>query len=251
MKRVAILIIIIILVVILDRIILPFNLISTQYPHAFDADPQLPNVLLIGDSTQIRYYPLVKKALEGKANVYRIVELAPQRLHSLFYGGPLLQPVNGSSTKRGQERLNEWLGDKRWDVIHFNWGLHDLVKSEQGMVDHLLLADAAQEYQNTLQPLFERMEETGAQLIFAMTTPVPPESGYVPGVVEALNKAGKSMAEEHGVMINDLYSVVLPQLTEVQNRNDVHFNESGTRMLASGVTSSILMALKHKDLTEQ
>ena len=89
MKRIGIVVTVLIIVVMLDRIILPFNLLSTQYPHAFDVDPQLPNVLLIGDSTQICYYRFVKKPLEGKIDVNRIIKLAPRPLHSLFYGTPL------------------------------------------------------------------------------------------------------------------------------------------------------------------
>ena len=48
-----------------------------------------------------------------------------------------VQSYNGSSksdefnmtaqhTRFGLARLEQWLGDERWDVIHFNWGLHDL-----------------------------------------------------------------------------------------------------------------------------
>ena len=48
-----------------------------------------------------------RKALAGKANVHRA-------------------PTNCGPTIRGLEGLDQWLGDGRWDVIHFNWGLHDL-----------------------------------------------------------------------------------------------------------------------------
>jgi len=29
-------------------------------------------------------------------------------------------------TNRGLRDLDAWLGDEAWDLIHFNWGLHDL-----------------------------------------------------------------------------------------------------------------------------
>jgi len=67
----------------------------------------LPRVLLIGDSISIGYTLDTRKLLAGKVNVHRI-------------------PTNGGPTSRGLESLDEWLGKGKWDVIHFNWGLHDL-----------------------------------------------------------------------------------------------------------------------------
>ena len=67
----------------------------------------LPRVLLIGDSISIGYTVPAREALRGKANVHR----------------PL---TNCGPTTRGLENLSQWLGDADWDVIHFNWGLHDL-----------------------------------------------------------------------------------------------------------------------------
>src|ERR1051325_9877533 len=69
--------------------------------------PGLPRVLLIGDSISIGYTVTVQKALAGKANVHRI-------------------PENGADTVNGLKKIESWLGDSHWDVIHFNWGLHDL-----------------------------------------------------------------------------------------------------------------------------
>ena len=67
----------------------------------------LPRVLLIGDSISIGYTLPTRELLKGKANVHRI-------------------PTNGGPTIRGLVQIDSWLGDGKWDVIHFNWGLHDL-----------------------------------------------------------------------------------------------------------------------------
>ncbi|MDZ4288610.1 MAG: SGNH/GDSL hydrolase family protein, partial [Prosthecobacter sp.] len=67
----------------------------------------LPRVLLIGDSISMGYTLGVRKLLAGKANVHRI-------------------PQNGGPTKNGVANIDKWLGDGHWDVIHFNWGIHDL-----------------------------------------------------------------------------------------------------------------------------
>ncbi|MCH2583659.1 MAG: SGNH/GDSL hydrolase family protein, partial [Planctomycetes bacterium] len=69
--------------------------------------PGLPRVLLIGDSISIGYTVGVRELLSGKANVHR----------------PL---TNCGPTTKGVKELDKWLGDKSWDVIHFNFGLHDL-----------------------------------------------------------------------------------------------------------------------------
>lgn len=61
-------------------------------------DPSLPNVLIIGDSISIGYTEVVRAKLAGKANV----------IHNLG---------NAQGTKLGLEKLKEWLGDMKWDVI--------------------------------------------------------------------------------------------------------------------------------------
>ena len=65
--------------------------------------PGLPRVLLIGDSISIGYTAHVRAMLKGVANVHR----------------PL---TNCGPTTRGLENIDAWLGDGKWDVIHFNWG---------------------------------------------------------------------------------------------------------------------------------
>ncbi|MHC4285022.1 MAG: alpha/beta hydrolase fold domain-containing protein [Planctomycetota bacterium] len=70
-------------------------------------NPNMPRVLLIGDSISIGYTLPVRKLLADKANVHRV-------------------PTNARHTGIGLENIHKWLGDGKWDVIHFNWGLHDL-----------------------------------------------------------------------------------------------------------------------------
>ena len=70
-------------------------------------DPKLPRVLLIGDSVSLGYTVALRKELAGKANLHH-------------------PPANCGSTKIGLRDLDKWLGTGKWDVIHFNWGLHDL-----------------------------------------------------------------------------------------------------------------------------
>src|SRR5690606_25554132 len=69
-------------------------------------DPKLPRVLLIGDSVSRGYTQQVRKALAGKVNVHRA-------------------PENCGPTANGLKKIEIWLGDGKWDLIHFNFGIHD------------------------------------------------------------------------------------------------------------------------------
>jgi acyl-CoA thioesterase-1 len=192
--------------------------------------PGLPRVLLIGDSISIGYTLDVRAALAGKANVHRI-------------------PTNGGPTTRGVESIDEWLGDSKWDVIHFNWGLHDLkyidgegalAKDIAGAKQQVSLAD----YEQNLEKLVARMQKTGAKLIFATTTPVPEGSGgRLPADAAKYNEAALRVMHKHGVAVDDLYAFAQPQLAEIQLPANVHFSPAGSKQLAEAVVQSITAAL--------
>lgn len=197
---------------------------ATKPNPAFAAvrdDASLPRVLLIGDSISIGYTLETRRLLAGKANLHRI-------------------PENGGPTIRGLEKLSGWLGDGNWDVIHFNWGLHDL-KLMDGK--HQV---PIQDYEKNLRELVDRLRATGARLIWATTTPVPagelsPPRG--PGDVIAYNKVAGKIMDEGGIGVDDLYAFALPRLAEIQRPANVHFTEAGSAALAAEVAASILKAL--------
>lgn len=185
-------------------------------------DPKLPRVLLIGDSISIGYTAPTRKLLAGKANVHRI-------------------PENGGPTTHGLKNLKKWLGDSKWDVIHFNWGLHDL-KMDTGK--HLVPAG---EYEKNLRELVKTLKITKAKLIWATTTPVP--EGNVKPVrrdqdVIAYNLIAEKIMKEKNVAINDLYAFARPRLSEIQQPVNVHFTTSGSAALAERVARAIEAELK-------
>ena len=182
----------------------------------------LPRVLLIGDSISMGYTLAVRELLAGKANVHR-------------------PPTNCGPTIRGLEQIDAWLGDGRWDVIHFNFGLHDLKIMEDGK--HQVALD---QYEKNLRQLVERMQKTKAKLIWCSTTPVP-ESSSPPrhnADVLAYNAAAKKIMDEQGLAIDDLYAFALPQLAKIQLPNNVHFSPEGSKVLARQVAESIEKAIK-------
>jgi acyl-CoA thioesterase-1 len=186
-------------------------------------DPKLPRVLLIGDSISIGYTLPTRELLKGKANLHRI-------------------PTNGGPTINGLANLDKWLGEGKWDVIHFNWGLHDLKQDEAGQRQVPL-----EQYERNLAQLVSRLKKTGAQLIWASTTPVP-EGNVSPVRVDtdvvAYNAAAARIMKEQGVEIDDLYSLALPKLKEIQRPVNVHFTPAGSQILAQQVADKIADALK-------
>lgn len=178
----------------------------------------LPRVLLIGDSISIGYTLPVRELLKGKANVHRI-------------------PANGATTLRTLESIEVWLGDKKWDVIHANWGLHDLRIMDHGK-HQVSLAD----YEKNLEKLAIRLKQAARQVIYATTTPVP--EGTVKPLrhtadVPRYNDVAVRVMQRHGIPIDDLYAVVLPRLSEFQRPVNVHFTDAGSDFLAAQVAREI------------
>ncbi len=186
-------------------------------------DPNLPRVLLLGDSISIGYTVAVREALAGKANVHR-------------------PAANCGPTIRGLEAIDQWLGDGKWDVIHFNWGLHDLkyIESKQQV--------PPPEYENNLTKLVKRLKKTGAKLIWCSTTPVP-EGASPPRTdvdVVAYNAIAAKIMKANHISTDDLYAFALPKLKEIQREANVHFSPEGSKVLAGQVAKSILGALGEK-----
>jgi len=192
-----------------------------RFPEAFAPvadDPKLPRILLIGDSISIGYSPAVRELLRGVANVHRI-------------------PDNGGPTTRGLALLDEWLGARKWDVIHFNFGLHDIARVNAGE-----RRTTPADYEKNLRTLFGRLKATGAKLILATTTPVP-DADVRPvrhnADVLLCNDAAKTIAAEFRLVTNDLYAVAALRLAEIQQPANVHFTPDGYRVLAAPVAEAI------------
>ena len=187
--------------------------------------PGLPRVLLIGDSISIGYTVPVRKLLAGKANVHRI-------------------SGNAGPSSNGVFLIDTWLGKAKWDVIHFNFGLHDLKRLEDGK--HQVPIES---YERYLRLIVQRLKQTGARLIWATTTPVPDAKVSPPrvsGDVSVFNAAAARVMKEHEVTIDDLYGFALPRLGEIQQPANVHFTPAGSEALAKQVVSVIEPALGRK-----
>ncbi len=195
--------------------------------------PELPRVLLIGDSISIGYTLTVRDQLQGVANVHR-------------------PKGNCQGTMFGLKQLDTWLGNGKWDVIHFNWGLHDLkyVDSKNNLTD---VAKGKQQsdliqYKKNLGHLVDRLEKTGAKLIFATTTPIPEGSrGRVVGDEDQYNAIAVALMREHQIEVNDLCALVRTMPAADKRKADVHYTASGSRRLGQEVARVITRVLDVAD----
>ncbi|MCP4787708.1 MAG: SGNH/GDSL hydrolase family protein [Fuerstiella sp.] len=195
-------------------------------------EPGLPRVLLIGDSISIGYTVPVRELLKGKANVHR----------------PL---TNCGPTSKGVAEIEKWLGDGKWDVIHFNWGLHDLKymgPKGQNLADpsadgsHQQVPPA--EYEANLSQLVARLKKTDAKLIWRSTTPVPTGcKGRVVGDSVKYNAIAKKIMDENKIAIDDQYAFAMSRLEQIQRPANVHFSPEGSRELAQQAVAAILKSL--------
>jgi lysophospholipase L1-like esterase len=182
--------------------------------HFVEDRPGLPRVLLIGDSVSRAYTQTVRKELDGTANVHRA-------------------PANCGPTASGIKNIEVWLGTGKWDVIHFNFGIHDR-------------NTAPADYTARLEQLVERMKKTGARLMWATTTPIPDTADgkqKAASIIEK-NELAAEVMKRHAVAVDDLFNAIKPHLDKLQNPNDVHFTPEGNEFLGKAAASAIKTVLK-------
>ena len=192
----------------------------------------LPNVLIIGDSISIGYTLPTRALLKGKVNLHRI-------------------PTNGGPTTKGLSEIEKWLGNKKWDLIHFNWGLHDLkfmgkdgtnlVPKEKGGVVQVPLAD----YEKNLEKLVVRMKKSAKQLVWRNTTPIPEGSKarYVGDSIK-YNKVAARVMKKHNVPTLDLFTPSKKNMKDWMRKADVHYYPHGSQALAELVAKDVKSRLE-------
>jgi len=208
---------------------------------SFKADPQLPNVLILGDSISIGYTRAVRTKLAGKANLYRPMQGKG--------------PANCGDTTIGLAKIDSWLGTQKWDVIHFNWGLWDLcyrnpTSKNQGNRDKVggKVSTTPEDYEKHLEQLVTRLEATGAKLIWASTTFVPEgEAGRFVGDDAKYNAVAERVMKKHHIAADDLYTLSKDFAGKFSTKaGDVHFTPEGYDKLAEQVSNSIGKVLPEK-----
>ena len=216
------------------------DIFSYQFADQAAKPGDLPRVLIIGDSMSIGYTPYVEKTMTGEAVVVH-------------------HPGNGRHSGHGLEMIENWLGDTPWDVIHFNWGLHDLcyrhpdpAKPDSRDKVNGRLQTSLEQYEKNLEQLVQRLEKTGAALIWASTTRVPEgEPGRIAGDELRYNAVAEKIMKQHGIPINDLHAASLTFGPELfKNAGDVHYTPAGSEGLGTLVAEAIRKAIRHESQPE-
>ncbi|WPJ96249.1 SGNH/GDSL hydrolase family protein [Coraliomargarita algicola] len=127
--------------------------------------------------------------------------------------------------------MDIWLGDGDWDLITFNFGIHDRRAS-----------DAA--YEKRLVQIVKRLKATDAKLVWVNTTPVPEGANeYVAGAVDRLNKVAAAIMKEQNIPVLDMNRAITPLLAQYQLPENCHFKEEGYQFMGKLLADKVLAEL--------
>ena len=232
------------------KIIWVLFLLSVNFPLSIGGssdnlpvNPALPRVLLIGDSISMGYTKDVCDMLKGIANVDR-------------------PPINCMHSTYVAENIKDWLGDGKWDIVHFNagiWDCHYIDKNNNIVFDkggdavndsseEKRIRTSLKEYEKNLQIIVDAVVSAGAIPIFATTTTVPRWNEEQRAHLRSLNEVAKNLMFYKQVQVNDLYNYSFPNLKEWQADDQAHFTAFGNKQLAKKVAEEIRKAL-HSEVT--
>ncbi len=190
------------------------------------------NVLIIGDSIAIGYTPFVAEELKEEANVAKI-------------------STNAKDTNFGAQNVKNQIPDKKWDIIHFNYGIWDLCyrhpKSKvQGKRDKIngTITTSLEDYETNLQKIVDILKTYNAKLIFATTTYVPAEEkGRFQGDEVKYNEVAIKVMQKNDIIIDPLYDIS-EEIHKTHGKGspkdgDVHYQEEGYKALSKQVIKSL------------
>lgn len=192
----------------------------------------MKNILLLGDSIRQNYQEYVKNELHDVANVYFTND-------------------NGRFCQFTLRYLHEWIkalsndGKIKFDMIHFNCGLWDILRLSN---EDIPFTDEAH-YAALLERIVKRIQYLcpDARIIFALTTEVI-EPGFEPGIslgerrnedIRRYNEIAREVCTRLQIEIDDLWSISR-KLPEEAHSDLVHFEtDLGIRVLGSQVVKCL------------
>ena len=204
-----------------------------------ESDPQLPDVLLIGDSISIGYTIPVRILLDGVANVHR-------------------PPENCGPTRPEPEQdVLRWTAGRTWDVIHFNFGIWDTHNMRNGEIvpytdlhayppQEITIRHTPEQYVANLAKTVDLLEPAARKLIWARTTPVMRRETGQPQRISRNNRAADRLMKERGILVNDLFNHARPHVGTWQQEDLCHFNALGYAELGIKVADCVSAALTTK-----
>lgn len=185
---------------------------------------KIPKVLLLGDSIRMSYQPIVANALQGFADIVGPEENCQYSLYTLA-------------------SLERWLGQLGTpDIVHWNNGIHDVGHNPARSP----LQIPIEMYRLILEFILQRLQETGAQIIWATSTPVHPKRPFLNNQwswrneeIEQYNGVALDLMKNRGIPINDLHSIVMSDVDGNLSEDQLHLSEIGKAECADAVVASI------------
>lgn len=169
-----------------------------------------PNVLIIGDSISgdlLGYGPLVRDILELRSGPEGMANgslAAVQHNGGWTADGATPEDQQAGSTTVGVKCIESWLGNKQWDAISFNFGIHDCEAAPQFTKPDVYRANLESIARSARSGL-----KKGGTLIWTSTTPPPfPEATDKASVacVNQRNAIAKEALLQFNVVVNDLHA---------------------------------------------
>ncbi|MBI2441823.1 MAG: SGNH/GDSL hydrolase family protein [Lentisphaerae bacterium] len=182
----------------------------------------MKKVMLIGDSIRMSYQAAVRKRLADVAEVW----------------GP---DDNCRFVKYTLWNVAAWLNQcGQPDVIHWNNGIWDVYRQNQEMG----IFTSLEEYAADLKRVLRELRRTGAQVIWATTTPVKPEclTCRNEDIAKYNAEAVRIMTAEQ-VATNDLNCLLMADLNGFISQDNVHLSEAGVEACGEAVARMILKYL--------
>lgn len=139
--------------------------------------------------------------------------------------------------------LREWKEDMAGsEIIHWNNGLWDAADSGDGVFS---LPD---EYVTNMLRIADFLQKNFKTVIFATSTPVAAKHPYLTNaVIGAYNELIVPKLAARGILINDLYALVFPQIdTFIRKDDQIHLTEAGIEACAAQVSKVILEACREE-----
>jgi lysophospholipase L1-like esterase len=156
-------------------------------------------------------------------------------------------PGNGGSTVRGVDSLEVWLGNRDWDMVLFNFGLHDLVhKDAQNKYEVTgKVSVTLDQYRTNLEKIVAKLKETTAVLVFVTTTVVPENSaGRKVEDPAQYNQVALEVMKKNGIQVIDLYTASQTIHPQNSKPGNVHYSDAGYELLAAPLVTTIRSLLQ-------
>ena len=183
-----------------------------------------PKVLLLGDSIRMSYQPLVAKRLKDVADVV----------------GPEDNCQFALFTLASLERWLNELGNP--DVVHWNNGIHDSGHNP-GRTPRQIPIEI---YRMTLEYVLQRLQATGAKIVWGTITPVHPNRPFTDEAwawkndeIDAYNETALELMKAQDIPINDLHGLVLANVDTFLADDMLHLSDEGRAACADAVAEAV------------